>query len=312
MTGSSDILKNMVKAALLLAISHAGLHAALIPEVRAALNAGDFPKAEGLIADHRQRNGTTPEMLEAHSWLGRGAVARKQWDQAERYSGETRKMALAALKGRRLDDEKHLPIALGASIEVQGQVMAGRGERSAAVSFLKQELLRWQNTSIRARIQKNVHLLSLEGSEPPPIEMKDFVGPKPPTLASLKGKPVLLFFWAHWCSDCKAQSPILAEIKQKYGPRGLQLLGPTQCYGYVAAGDEAPCSRETQYIADISKVFYGPLNLPAPVSQENFKIYGVSTTPTLVLLDKQGVVRMYHPGKMTMEELEPKIEAVLQ
>ncbi len=297
---------------LLLALVQAALHAALIPDVRAALNEGNFQKAEGLIAAHRQRNGTTPELLEAHSWLGRASLARKQWDQADRYSAETRKMALAALKGRRLDDEKHLPIALGASIEVQGQAMAGRGERSGAVSFLKEELLRWQNTSIRTRIQKNIHLLSLEGTAPPALETKDFVGSKPPPLASLKGKPVLLFFWAHWCSDCKAQSPILTDIKNKYGPKGLQLLGPTQCYGYVAAGDEAPCNREMQYIGDISKIFYGPLALSSPVSGENFKVYGVSTTPTLVLLDKEGVVRLYHPGKMTMEELEPKIEALLQ
>lgn len=302
----------MVRAVVLLAIALPLLPAALIPDVRAALNGGDFAKAQALIAGHQQKSGLTPEVLEAHSWLGRAALAQKKYDQALQYSGETRKMALAMLKGRKLDDEKHLPTALGASIEVQGQAMAGQGERSSAVSFLKQELARWQNTSIRSRIQKNVHLLSLEGSAPPPLVMTEFVGPKPPALASLKGKPVLLFFWAHWCSDCKSQLGMLTEIKQKFGPQGLQLLGPTQCYGYTAGGVDANRMDEVRYINDVRKSFYGALDLPAPVNEENFKIYGVSSTPTLVLLDKQGVVRMYHPGKMTPEELLPQIEAVMR
>jgi thiol-disulfide isomerase/thioredoxin len=288
------------------------LPAAIIPDVRAALNQGDFAKAESLIAAHRGRHGQTAELLEAHSWLGRAALGRKQWDRADEYATETRKMALAMLEGRKLDDEKHLPIALGASIEVQGQAAAGRGERSSGVSFLKQELARWHATSIRTRIQKNIHLLSLEGSAPPPLEMKEWLGEKPPTFHQLKGSPALLFFWAHWCSDCKAQLPILVRIKEEFESKGLRIVGPTQPYGYVAGGVEAPRDKEVPYIDEVRKGFFGALNLAAPVSEENFKVYGVSSTPTLVLLDKQGVVRMYHPGRMPYEELAPKIAELLR
>jgi uncharacterized protein HemY len=56
--------------------------AALVPDVRALLNKGDFPGAEKLIADFQKQNGTTPEMLEAQSWLGRGALAAKQYGKA--------------------------------------------------------------------------------------------------------------------------------------------------------------------------------------------------------------------------------------
>jgi thioredoxin-related protein len=48
-----------------------------------------------------------------------------------------------------------------------------------------------------------------------------------------------------------------------------------------------------------------------PVSDENHKRYGVSTTPTLVVLDRQGVVRSYHPGIMTAQELEAVIMPLL-
>jgi thiol-disulfide isomerase/thioredoxin len=288
-------------------------HAAIVADVRALIAKDDFVRAENVIAEFRRQHGVNGEMLEAHSWLARGALAQKRYDAAERYASETRRMSLAALAKRGLDDEPHLPIALGASIEVQSHVLAGLGQRSEGVSFLKQELERWRNTSIRTRIQKNLHLLSLEGTAPPPLELKEWFGPKPPKLASLKGSPVLLFFWAHWCGDCKYQGPILARIKEEFGPKGLVILGPTQLYGYISRGEDAPPEKEKPYIDEVRRTHYAALaSMPAPLSQENFKIYGASTTPTLVLLDKDGVVRMYHPGKMTYEDLVDRVKQVVQ
>jgi thioredoxin-related protein len=46
------------------------------------------------------------------------------------------------------------------------------------------------------------------------------------------------------------------------------------------------------------------------VSEENFRVYGVSSTPTLVLVDGKGIVRMYHPGAMIAEELRLAVAAV--
>ncbi len=288
-------------------------YGAIVADVRALIAKDDFTQAENVVGEYRRQHGANGEMLEAHSWLGRGALAQKRYDDAGRYAGETRRMSLEALAKRGLDDEPHLPIALGASIEVQSHVLAGRGQRSEAVSFLKQELDRWKNTSIRTRIQKNLHLLSLEGTAPPAVEMKEWFGPKPPPLASLKGSPVLLFFWAHWCGDCKYQAPILAQIKEKFGPKGLVILGPTQLYGYIARGEDAPPEKEKPYIDEVRRTHYAALpSMPAPLSGENFKIYGASTTPTLVLLDKHGIVRMYHPGKMTYEDLAGRVEQVVR
>lgn len=48
-----------------------------------------------------------------------------------------------------------------------------------------------------------------------------------------------------------------------------------------------------------------------PVSEENFKMYGASTMPTLVLIDRQGLVRLYHPGAMSYEELAARVEVVI-
>lgn len=297
----------------LLLIAAFTLPAAIIPEVRGLLAKQDFTGAGKLIEAQRAGGAWTPELMEAHSWLGRGYLAAKQYDKALAYSATTRKLALDALKSRKLDDEKRLPIAFGASIEVEGQSLAGKGQLSEAITFLNQELKTYYTTSIRTRIQKNINLLSLVGKRAPALEIKDSVGTLPvKSLASLKGKTVLLFFWAHWCGDCKAQAPILADLAAKYGAKGFTVVGPTQRYGYVDGGDDATPAVEKTYIAKVFSEYYEKIpNMAAPLSEENFRVYGSSTTPTLVLIDKTGIVRLYNPGKMTAAELEAKILPLL-
>ena len=201
-----------------------------------------------------RRAGATAELAAAISWEARGALAAKNLDRAAAYADQTRQMTLPNLRGPRVDREQWL-YALGASIEVQAQVMAARGESGDAVLFLQNELKTYTGTSQQERIQKNINLLSLEGKPAPALEAAVWFGPKPPSLASLRGKAVLLFFWAHWCPDCKADVPIIAGLMKKYGPRGLALIGPTRYYGYVANGDDAPPAVEKPYIEQIRRQY---------------------------------------------------------
>jgi thiol-disulfide isomerase/thioredoxin len=282
----------------------AGQAQELVAEVRGAIARNDFAAAESLVGRYKARQGITPEMIEAVSLLGRGALAARQLDRADSFAAEARKLALDQLSRRKLDAEPRLPTALGASIEVQARVMDARGERGEAVNFLRREIKTYWATSIRARIQKNIHELSLEGKPAPPLEAKKWLGPKPAPLAQLRGKPLVLFFWAHWCADCKQEIPLLARLSAEYGSKGLLVIGPTQHYGYVAGGVEAGPEPETAYIDAIRRQYYSPLSgMPAPLSEENFKNYGVSSTPTLVMVDRKGIVRVYHPGMMSYPEL---------
>ena len=53
-------------------------------------------------------------------------------------------------------------------------------------------------------------------------------------------------------------------------------------------------------------------DMPVPLSTVNFPVYGASTTPTLILIDRAGVVRLYHPGAASEAELTVRIQAVLR
>src|SRR5687767_5899268 len=112
----------------------------IINDVRDLIAKDDFAAAEKTLVAYFGEKGTTPEGLEALSWLGRGALAKKRLDEANRFATQTYGLALEALKTRPMDAEPRLPIAIGAAIEVQAHVMAAKGNRSEAVYFLQREL----------------------------------------------------------------------------------------------------------------------------------------------------------------------------
>jgi thiol-disulfide isomerase/thioredoxin len=278
--------------------------ASIVNDVRALIDRNDLAAAEAATRSYRAQLGQTPELAAAVSWLARANLAAKRYDQADKFAGEAERMGESFLGARRLDSDPWLPTAVGAAIEVHAQALAARGGRSEAVAYLNEELAKYRDTSIGERIRKNINLLSLEGKRAPALEGQ--------SLATLRGHPVLLFFWAHWCPDCKAMAPGIASLLAKYGPKGLVAIAPTRLYGYVAGGEPAPPEVERRYIERVRGQYYAALaGMPTPVSSANFLAYGASTTPTLVLIDSTGIVRYYHPGAAAMPELAARIERLL-
>jgi thiol-disulfide isomerase/thioredoxin len=302
-------LRILLVTVLLTAVAWAGI----VDDVRASLEQNNFSAAEAALNSYRSQQGVSPEYLEAYSWLGRAALQQGENDRAFAYAKQTKTLALDLLKQRSLDSEPHLPIALGAAFEVESQALAARGQRTQAVALLQAALRTYANTSIQARLRKNLNLLSLQGKVAPVLKSEQSLGAALPAAAQLKGSPVLLFFWAHWCGDCKAEAPIITQLRSEYAGKGLQVIGPTRLYGYTAQVEHASASDEMRYIDAVRHRFYGGLlDMPVPVSTYNFDTYGASTTPTLVLLDRAGKVAWYHPGAVPYGELRGEIEKVVQ
>jgi thiol-disulfide isomerase/thioredoxin len=280
------------------------LHGAgFVDDVRSTLSRGDFAGAAASIQTYRRSNGITPEALEAMSWVARAELAKGNAAAAEKWAQDTYLLALAETRKRPLGNDPNAPLALalGAAIEVEGTVKE-RAVRNAGVEYLRHQLQLFSQASIRERIQKNINLLSLVGNPAPTLR----------GVTIPKGKVALLFFWAHWCPDCKAEVDVIRQLKSEFATKGLVVIAPTQHYGYVAGGEDATPAAESLYIELIRQRYYaGVVDAPALVNEENFRVYGASTTPTLVLVDRNGIVRLYHPGALSYQDLRGAIRSAL-
>jgi thiol-disulfide isomerase/thioredoxin len=280
--------------------------------VQLALRQGDLATASALVKQYRNLNGDTPEALEALSWLARGQAAAGNLAEAMKEAQEIESAAQTSLGTRKLDAEPHLPLALGAAYEIQADVLDQQNKRVQALQLLKSELTKWRGTSIVDRLQKNINLLTLQKRPMPLLQQTSFIGPKPTVPNAWRGKPLLLFFWAHWCADCKAEAPIISQLAQEFEPKGLVVIAPTRLYGYTAAEDDAKPDAEKAFIQRVFDTYYSGIpKIQAPLDAGNFERFGASTTPTIVLVDKRGIVQLYHPGVMDEASLRLAIEQTM-
>lgn len=118
-------------------------------------------------------------------------------------------------------------------------------------------------------------------------------------LRALRGNPVLLDFWATWCAPCRVELPILASLHRRYAERGLQVVG-------VNVDEGGPA-----LVPDFRRRFGLDYVMVYDVQGQASRAFHVTGLPTLVLVDKNGEVRLRHSGTASEEELARAIESVL-
>ena len=144
------------------------------------------------------------------------------------------------------------------------------------------------------------------------------------TLESMKGKVVVLDFWAMWCGPCIATFPHLKQWREEYGEKGFEIVGVTQYYNYQWDEEKKRASRAQEDVStweerDTLKSFLDHHKLKHPVivnpkESEMSSDYGVRGIPHVVLIDQEGVVQLVKTGagKATAEEIEAKIKELLK
>ena len=103
------------------------------------------------------------------------------------------------------------------------------------------------------------------------------------SLGSLKGKVVLINFWATWCGPCRKEMPLLELIQKKYAPLGFTMLG---------VNVEEDTRLMDTFLKDV------PVTFPVLLDPANgvSKLYNVSAMPSTVIVDRKGNVRFIHQG----------------
>ena len=119
-------------------------------------------------------------------------------------------------------------------------------------------------------------------------------------LAKLKGKVVLLNFWATWCPPCRAEIPDFIEIYNSYKSKGFEIIG--------IALDEEGWSKVTPYIKEAK------INYPVVIGTgKEIKQYGgIEAIPTSFIVDKNGFIAGKQVGLLSKDALEQKLKSLLK
>jgi thiol-disulfide isomerase/thioredoxin len=124
----------------------------------------------------------------------------------------------------------------------------------------------------------------------PDFALDAAVGPNPARLADLKGRVIVLEFWATWCGPCAVTMPKLDEWQQKYGARGLAVVG--------VSAEELPIIK---LHGKRAKLGY---TLASDTAGGVFESYRVEAIPTLVIIDSRGVIRHIDVGAGRLDAAE--------
>jgi thiol-disulfide isomerase/thioredoxin len=118
-------------------------------------------------------------------------------------------------------------------------------------------------------------------------------------LGALKGKVVVLDFWAPWCGPCKHEMPVLDKLAKRFGPEGVVVVG-------VLVDPDRDGARDV-----VKSLQIGYPQLDDAGQGAAAKAFNVNSLPTLVVVDKSGNVRSYRTGYSPEEELESAIKRAL-
>ncbi len=140
------------------------------------------------------------------------------------------------------------------------------------------------------------------GEVAPPFELERYQGGQV-KLSELRGRVVMLDFWATWCPPCVAEMPSLLKLAKEYEAKGLTFI--------AASRDEPHEARAVvqQFIARRAPEL-GPFVAfaPDPVAER----YRVATLPTLYFIDREGRILSSHRGAASESRLRQWIEAALR
>lgn len=157
--------------------------------------------------------------------------------------------------------------------------------------------------------------LTMIDQPPPPLDVDNWLNSQLQSLDALKGKVVVIDFWAPWCNPCRKVMPALQEQYRKFRDQGLLVIGYTRLYGrYSDDLESKPQVDAEEELTLIRKyVERNGINYPIAVSAEGraFDAYGVTAIPTMVFIDRSGKIDHFKTGTGTLKQIEEKIAALV-
>jgi thiol-disulfide isomerase/thioredoxin len=204
---------------------------------------------------------------------------------------------------RRTAKELESPSFYYYAVDKKITYMISTGRKRAALDLYIEALasstrdfsVKTAQSDVAARLKRREKHYKMLGEPVPELPNVDkWLPGKPRTMAELKGKVVLLDFWATWCGPCLDAFPSIREWQQDFGKDGFEILGVTRYYG-MQIGAKDPAS-EIAILTSFRKKYDLNYDFVVAGDQSIQLQFGATALPTAVLVDRKGIIRYIETG----------------
>jgi thiol-disulfide isomerase/thioredoxin len=217
--------------------------------------------------------------------------------------------ALAAARATPYEIEFQTRIRLGMTLSdvylSLDQIQDARDLLADEVAFAEKisEIMRATGTPAQKRaatagylqVRDRATQLALIGQMAPELTIKTWITGGPVALEALRGRVVLLEFWATWCKPCQEMFPKLRKLHEQESVRGLEIIAITR--HYMAYGSTEESMVEELQLMRAMVTDHGAGFAVGVAEDERLQAsYGATGLPTVVLIDRKGIVRHAGPG----------------
>jgi peroxiredoxin len=190
------------------------------------------------------------------------------------------------------DDQRLPPPLLFAVGEAYLQRLIQGGRYDIARKACRLAIANRSDAEVKEHFEKRLGRLEMIGRTAPDIEGKD-IDNKAFHLADLRGKVVLVEFWATWCAPCVASFPAHRQMAREYKDRGFAILG-VNLDDMAQRESGQPGVRPESAPVDLRRFLVdqraGWTNLVGPGAEAAARAYGVEDIPATFLIDRQGKI----------------------
>lgn len=164
-------------------------------------------------------------------------------------------------------------------------------------------------------LEKTIAQLDFVGKEAFPISAGTWVNSTPLELKNMKGRVVVVAFWAPWCPSCRAMVPSLIDLYQENKDQGLTVIGYTRLYGkYRDDVEDVGKVNKDDEIEHIKK-YMERKNMIYPVAiaeeKNDYQTYNIAGIPTLIIIDKKGNIDYTKVGSGSTQFIKNKVKNLL-
>lgn len=147
----------------------------------------------------------------------------------------------------------------------------------------------------------------LNGKKAPNFTLEDLTGKKV-SLASYKGRPLVVDFWATWCGPCKVEIPWFEKLHDQYAGQGLEIIGVST--DDLDRSDPAKLFTQKRDISDFATKMH--MNYPILLGADSVEdTYGIDAMPTTFFIDRTGKIVASTVGLAPRDEIEADIKKAI-